>query len=711
MTTEPFLNHHPQTSDAPDVPDVPDSLVDPAYLWPLRLWILRALVRGNGLHHFVGERRFSDASVARLLGFGDAPSTGYDPAAAAATIHRKLGCLEAAPPLLPVDSTLGRNVQAIARRLALNPVERELLHFAALQQLQSELGEALDMAGELTRATACRLVAACLGHPVADVQAALDGRAKLCRSALLSLDDARPYRFTSKVDLLSGLAEALLLEHDDLMALFAASVVPSRHPRLTLDAFPHLAEDIAILRRYLNGAGVPLQQAGVNVLIHGRPGTGKTEFVRALAQAIGAELYEIPTEEPGGKPRAGRARFESYRFAQSMLAGVDRALLLFDEVEDVFVDSFRSRGEEGNVSGVKGWVNQLLEHNPVPAFWVTNQLRAIDPAYRRRFDLVLQLDVPPASVRRRILASHQGLLELDDSWLDAVAEHPGLPPAVVARAAKVSTLVCDLDPSLPAQQVLTRVMNHSLSALDLPTIQAGRADVSRIYEPDWPNADCDLQRLQDGLARVGEGRVCLYGPPGTGKTAFGRHLARVLDRPLLVKRASDILSPYVGVAERHIAEMFDEAATEQAVLLLDEADSLLRDRRGAQRSWEVTQVNEMLTQMEDFQGIFVASTNLMDSLDAAAMRRFDACIRLGYLQPDQAWEMFQWLLHVFKLVNTGEQRPEIDRLANLTPGDFAAVERHCRLDPVVNVRQLAARLRKVSEAKRDPVQKSIGFIC
>ncbi len=688
--------------------EVESKLVDPAYLWVLRLWILRLLLRCNGVRTFLRETRFNDLLVAKLLGFTDEQMANYSEPWALNLLQTKLAVLEQAPPDIPSDTTLARNLFLLAERLGLNEVERDILHFTALQRVQGEFNEALDMAGDLTRATVCRLLSACLGHPLAAVQSALDDRGKLSRSALLSVDDSNTFRFGSKLELLSGLAEDLLLEHDDLLSLFGSSIIRSLPPRLTLDQYPHLAEDITILRSYLDAAS-RRQQVGVNVLVHGRPGTGKTEFVRALVAAVGATLLEIPVDEPSGKPRAGRERFESYRFAQSLLAGADRTLLLFDEVEDVFCESARRRDNAGNSSGVKGWVNQLLEQNPVPTFWVTNHLREIDPAYRRRFDYVLHLDIPPASVRRRVIDAHAVALNLPEEWLAGASRHPDMAPAVVERAAKVGTLVCNLLPDLQAAQVLTRVMNNTLDALGETRLPVRGATTAMDYRLDLLNADCDLQRLQEGLGRLGEGRLCLYGPPGTGKTAFGRHLAQALDRPLIVKRASDILSPYVGVAEQHIAQMFKEAQFEGAVLLLDEADSLLRDRQGAQRSWEVTQVNEMLTQMEDFSGIFIASTNLMDSLDPAALRRFDARIRLGYLDADQAWDLFASLMNGFELNHSGEARRHLDRLTNLTPGDFASIARHGRLDPVCSGSELLARLRQISESKREPVRKSIGF--
>src|SRR3546814_3026575 len=88
--------------------------------------------------------------------------------------------------------------------------------------------------------------------------------------------------------------------------------------------------------------------------------------------------------------------------------------------------------------------------------------------------------------------------------------------------------------------------------------------------------------------------------------------------------------------EQKLARVFEQAARENAVLQIDEVDSFLQDRRRANRPWEASQVNEFLTQLESFEGVFIASTNLMDSLDQAAMRRFDYKIRMDSLRPEQA---------------------------------------------------------------------------
>ena len=257
--------------------------------------------------------------------------------------------------------------------------------------------------------------------------------------------------------------------------------------------------------------------------------------------------------------------------------------------------------------------------------------------------------------------------------------------------------------------MVTHLLGNSLSALGMSRRPPEAVEVVTDYRPELVNTDCDLSPVLGGLRTHGSGRLCLFGPPGTGKTAYGRYLSEALDRPLLLKRASDLLSPYVGVAEKQIAGMFEEAKAEGAVLLLDEADSFLQDRGKAQRSWEVTQVNEMLTQMEAFDGVFIASTNLMDQLDTAALRRFDLKVRFGYLRPEQAWTMFQDAARRLGIQEEIAVKARIASLTLLTPGDFATVIRQARMSRPKDAGELLARLEAECQAKPDYRRKAIGF--
>ena len=186
-----------------------------------------------------------------------------------------------------------------------------------------------------------------------------------------------------------------------------------------------------------------------------------------------------------------------------------------------------------------------------------------------------------------------------------------------------------------------------------------------------------VARKDDKRPRNG---ILLHGGPGNGKTVFAEALAGQLGLPLVTLTYADIASQWVGEKSARVRAAFEQAKRQQpCVLFVDEVDSFLQDRTRAQRSWEVTAVNEMLTQMETFSGVFIASTNLMDGLDQAALRRFDLKVKFGYLRPAQAWDLFE--VHCESL---GLPAPDasactsVGRLATLTPGDFAAVARQHR---------------------------------
>ena len=686
------------------------SSVPPSYNAIIRLWMLRLLVACGGHRALIDRHRIADDGVMTFLGLSRfLEAEPFSAEAARAALRTRHAAQERRAPRPPSNSALARNLVWLGDLLNLAPVERDLLLFVVLQAQHPWLESALGLLGCLSFSALHQLFGTVLDHPVKAVRQALRPSGTLVRTGLLTFDLRNRYTFDNKVELLGGLADRLCLRNQDPFELFRQNFLPAPAGRLTASDFPHLAEDLPILDAYL-GQAVADRRPGVNVLIHGVPGTGKTQFARLLAQRLGCPLFEVATQDGDGDPIPGWCRLRSFRLAEAVLAQGSRNLILFDEVEDVF----RHQPDEGqrdrhSPASMKGWINQTLEENPVPALWVTNDAWGMDAAFLRRFDYVLEIGVPPRSVRAKVLEDYCAGLAVAPAWKAAMAEHEGLVPAVVERAAKVVAFLHRADPGIEAAPALARVMGNTLEAMGAARGPQGRIPATTVYRPELLSTDCDLAAVQEGLRRHGQGRLCCYGPPGTGKTAFGRHLAEVLDRPLLVKRASDLQSKWVGETEHNLARMFREAAADRAVLLLDEADSFLQERKGAQRSWEVSQVNEMLTQIESFEGIFIASTNLMDSLDAAALRRFDLKIRFGYLGPDQAWAMFQDTARLLGFDAADAARAGLRPLGLLTPGDFANVVRQARLRRIADPAELVARLAAECGAKPEGRRKPIGF--
>lgn len=482
--------------------------------------------------------------------------------------------------------------------------------------------------------------------------------------------------------------DAGLTEPGELIEALAGA--PQR-PTLSESDFAEQAEAIQLLVRLLGGA-LRRRAEGVNILVYGPPGTGKTELARVLAAACGTPLYAVGEQTDYGEEPDRRVRLASLRRSQRLLERRGDALLLFDEMEDLF---FPSNGEP---APSKVFVNRLLEGNKVPTIWTSNRIDMVDPAHLRRMSYILRMDHPGRNARARIVArvaADEGVAP-EGTGLETMLPQ-GAGTAGVARAAFRAASLAG-GGAEDARAVGRSLILGLRGGRALPPEPNGAVDLD-LYE-----ADVAIGPLLARIAAPGapaDVSLLLIGPPGTGKTALAAALAERLDRPLLVKRASDLLSKWVGETEAQIADAFAEARQRGALLLFDEADSLLSDRAGAERNWEVSQVNELLTWMDSHPLPFVAATNFARRLDPAALRRFVFKIELQALSPPlaaRAWARFFG----------GEAPAGLARIAALTPGDFAVVARQLRYRDGASASEILGLLE--AEVRAKPEQAApIGF--
>jgi SpoVK/Ycf46/Vps4 family AAA+-type ATPase len=617
-----------------------------------------------------------------------------------------------------------KNIDALSGLLQLNKAERALLLYGTLARYQRDLRSILVEFKVNNAPEAYSAIAEIAGVNAADVGEALRAGSRLERIGLVE-NLISEHNITDLADLMKvseKLPPVLMREYRDQNELMAVFTRPSAKSALGLSDFSFVGEDAQVLSALLRNA-VERKEPGVNVLLYGPPGTGKTELAKVVAHAAGLELFEVEYADRDGNSLSGRDRYRSLQIAQVFLKGSARAALLFDEVEDVFppisseAAQLMARAEQiaapasGSVSG-KAWVNQILESNPVPTLWVTNRIEQIDPAFRRRFAYHLELKSPPPGAREGLVRKTLEGVPVSDAFVARLTERKGLTPAQIRTAVRFAGLAAG--PQATVETLIERQLRNADQALGNRLPAAQRPSVTT-YDLQMLNVESrfEVPRIVEALRARGHGTLCFYGAPGTGKTALAEHIARSLDKPLLVKQASDLMSKYVGETEQNMAAMYREAEAEKAVLLLDEADSFLQDRRGAQRTYEVTEVNEMLQGMERFAGIFVCTTNLFDRIDQAALRRFTFKIRFKPLTALQRETMFVTEALAGEAADlTAEIRTRLARLDQLCPGDFAAVKRQvdilaARFGPEEFLEQLEAEHRIKPEVRE---ARPIGFV-
>ncbi|MCJ0765511.1 ATP-binding protein [Variovorax terrae] len=590
---------------------------------------------------------------------------------------------------LKKQSTLvEKNIDALSSLLQLNKAERALLLYGTLARYQRDLRSILVEFKVNNAPEAYAAIAEVAGVKAAEVGEALRAGSRLERIGLVE-NLISEHNITDLADLMKvseKLPPVLMREYRDQNELMAVFTRPSAKSALALGDFSFVEDDAQVLCALLRNA-VARKEPGVNVLLYGPPGTGKTELAKVVAQAAGLELFEVEYADRDGNSLSGRDRYRSLQIAQVFLKGSAQAALLFDEVEDVFppisseAAQLMARAEQvvapgnGSVSG-KAWVNQILESNAVPTLWVTNRIEQIDPAFRRRFAYHLELKSPPPGAREGLVRKTLEGVAVSEAFVAKLTGRKGLTPAQIRTAVRFAGLA-QSDGGHLEGLIERQLRNADLALGNRAGELQGRRNVTT-YDLDMLNVESrfEVPRIVQALKARGHGTLCFYGAPGTGKTALAEHIARELDRPLIIKQASDLMSKFVGETEQNMAAMFQEAESEKAVLLLDEADSFLQDRRGAQRTYEVTEVNEMLQGMERFAGIFVCTTNLLDRIDQAALRRFTFKIRFKPLTAAQREKMFVTEALAGEGARlTGELLARLARLDQLCPGDFAAVKR------------------------------------
>lgn len=463
--------------------------------------------------------------------------------------------------------------------------------------------------------------------------------------------------------------------------------------------FEHLKDDFNILQTILSNA-VEQNKKGINILLYGEVGTGKTEFAKVVAKQLKMPLYEVCYEDSDNEEPNRYERLSDLQRKMSICSNIDsKKLILFDEAEDIFKDTFFSKKTES-----KAFINKMLENNATPVIWTTNDIYNMDKAYLRRFTYSIKFKELSDDVQLKFLKKEfkKNDFKISDDKILELSKKYDLSPSVITNSIMLTKLTNSED------EKLEDFVKNQIILLNRGHEKGENFNVnkkSENYNFNLVNTDTKMETLTDKIKLTGKLNfsLCLYGEAGTGKSEYAKQLADKLELDVIFRRASDLMSKWVGETEQNIAKAFKEARDKKAVLIFDEADSLLQSRGNAQRSWEISQVNEMLTWMESHPYPFICTTNFMDSLDEASLRRFTFKIKFKYMNTEQVKLGFK---HFFDK----DVSDEIANIQGLTAGDFATVKKKISFlgtDDVTELKQMLEDEVKVKKSKE--LGTSVGF--
>lgn len=416
------------------------------------------------------------------------------------------------------------------------------------------------------------------------------------------------------------------------VALFCRRLAPSQAPILVNHG------QYETLRHHVERGAPALFQ------LSGRPGSGRRFFLRRLSAELGREILSVDLGALCAYPQEDR-------------------VLLLDRLEPecrlkdclLHLHGWPEQGEEG-----LEWVfSRLAELSPM-LFLSTERSRTM------RFPaalpvVILTLDELSLTQRLGLWQAQAERVPMDETLdLALCAAQYRLTPGSIQRACdealaaalgegRATITAADLQPCVyrgvtaRLEEMSTRVPPvFRRKDLMLPPDQNEILDLAR--DRLRLGRQVDEEWGFDEKLAYGRGlSLLLCGPPGTGKTMTAQVLAAEVGLELFRVDMSQLTSKYIGESEKNISRIFDAARDSNVILFFDEADSLFAKRTEVHSSNDRhanAEVAFLLQKMEEYQGMCILSTNLIQNFDEAFFRRLTFVVR--FQMPDAEQRLALW---------------------------------------------------------------------
>ena len=606
-------------------------------------------------------------------------------------------------------SDIEKNLAMLRQMFGLSPIEEELCLFLFITSVYEEPESLFRFQLKCDRFAGRTYLATMLGSTSTETAEVLNG--KLSRIGILDRDSRGLSMDEGFVNLLQNTSDT------EIKTEFFRKIDPDP---VSLDAHTADPEVIEHILHLLKEK--PL--SSTHIIFYGPPGTGKTSMAYGIGKALGLPMYLV---EHGGKDKAWKRR-AAFTACANLASQGDGALVIADD-SDVVLGTRNSWFFQGESSD-KRWLHDLLEMPGVRMIWTVNSIAQMEESVARRFCYSLAFKPFTRVQRKRIWETILKDYRLDAFFsngdIEDLAAKFDVSAGVIEQAVKKAweigsaskeeiqgaiTLCLEAHDCLnnggrkPARESKVDPHSFSLDGLNV----SGANLVTLMKELEAFHRYLKHSRHDEPISMS----LLFHGVSGSGKSHLARYIAHRLDREVIIKRASDLLSKWVGETEQNIRDAYDLAEATDSILVFDESDFLLGSRDAAAHSWEISQVNEFLTAMESFRGIQIYTTNRLGDLDVATLRRFNHKLEFGYLKPNGVVTFYNKLLCPLVGTNlTKQHEDELKNIACLAPGDFKVVKSQFQFKgrDDVSHEALIAALKEETKVKEIHVgRKAVGF--
>jgi ATPase family associated with various cellular activities (AAA) len=400
------------------------------------------------------------------------------------------------------------------------------------------------------------------------------------------------------------------------------------------------------LRHWMKAAPTPKKPL---VYLHGARSAGAEALARAAASALGIPLLPCDVELLAVEPAGNIEQTIFLMFREAVLS---RAALLLRNLDrllenpanfTVYAALLRCLTEMGRVTFVSGASPWAW---PIPTDPIVLHVMELQSAsLTEQFDAWHALageTFSPAELHRLVSLHSLPLEGIREAWQMAQGLAAAESTSATARIEHLHQ-ACRVQGGTPASSLARRVEpKHTWDDLILPAPQreqlvalCSQARHGSIVYGTW----CFDRKLS--LGRSLNALFC--GPPGTGKTLAAEVIAADLGLALLKIDLSHVVSKYIGETEKNLRQLFDQAASANAILFFDEADALLGKRsevKDAHDRYANTETAYLLQKIEEYAGITILSTNLGQNLDDAFTRRMRFIV--SFPLPEEADRLRIW---------------------------------------------------------------------